>query len=93
MTIFGWGKFNRRSGEFSTGVDRRQPIVVDTAGVTVVGHVRLRAAESMALAEVPVHVASDLTPVQVRAYRLMDNRSHDEATWDLDLIGLELQGI
>jgi DNA modification methylase len=71
----------------------RQPIVVDTAGVIVVGHVRLRAAESMALAEVPVHVARDLTPGQVKAYRLMDNRSHDEATWDLDLIGLELQSI
>ena len=24
MTISGWGKFNRRNGEFSTGVDRRQ---------------------------------------------------------------------
>jgi len=61
----------------------RQPIVVDTAGVIVVGHVRLLAAQSMALSEVPVHVARDLTPSQVKAYRLMDNRSHDEATWDL----------
>ena len=69
----------------------RQPIVVDTAGVIVVGHVRLLAAQSMALAEVPVHVARDLTPSQVKAYRLMDNRSHDEATWDLGLIGPELQ--
>ena len=71
----------------------RQPIVVDTDGVIVVGHVRLLAAASMALAEVPVHVARDLTPGQVKAYRLMDNRSHDEATWDLDLIGPELQSI
>ena len=71
----------------------RQPIVVDTAGVIVVGHVRLLAAQSMALTEVPVHVASDLTPGQVKAYRLMDNRSHDEATWDLGLIGPELQSI
>ena len=47
----------------------------------------------MVLAEVPVHVARDLTPSQVKAYRLMDNRSHDEATWDLDLIGPELQSI
>src|SRR5580693_1304839 len=71
----------------------RQPIVVDTAGVIVVGHVRLLAAQSMALTEVPVHVARDLTPSQVKAYRLMDNRSHDEATWDLGLFGRELQGI
>src|ERR1700691_2915449 len=71
----------------------RQPIVVDADGVIIVGHVRLLAAQSMAMTEVPVHVALDLTPGQVKAYRLMDNRSHDEATWDLDLIGPELQSI
>jgi ParB-like nuclease domain len=71
----------------------RQPIVVDADGVIIVGHVRLLAAQSMAMAEVPVHVALDLTPGQIKAYRLMDNRSHDEATWDLDLIGPELQSI
>src|SRR6202522_2560651 len=71
----------------------RQPIVVDAEGVIIVGHVRLLAAQSMAMTEVPVHVALDLTPGQVKAYRLMDNRSHDEATWDLDLIGPELQSI
>src|ERR1700691_5392022 len=71
----------------------RQPIVVDADGVIIVGHVRLLAAQSMAMTEVPVHVALDLTPGQVKAYRLMDNRSHEEATWDLDLIGPELQSI
>jgi len=40
--------------------------------------------------EAPVHVATDLTPAQVKAYRLMDNRSHDEASWDNDLLGTEL---
>src|ERR1700756_3090769 len=39
----------------------RQPIVVDTAGVIVAGHVRFLGAQSMALAEVPVHVAKDLS--------------------------------
>src|SRR6202167_3904096 len=71
----------------------RQPIVVDADGVIIVGHVRLLAAQSMAMTDVPVHVALDLTPGQVKAYRLMDNRSHEEATWDLDLIGPELQSI
>jgi DNA modification methylase len=37
-----------------------------------------------------VHVAENLTPAQVRAYRLLDNRSHEETTWDADLLGLEL---
>jgi len=68
----------------------RQPIVVDAEGVIIVGHVRLKAAQRLGLTEAPVHVADNLTPGQVKAYRLMDNRSHDEAEWDLDLIGPEL---
>src|SRR5450432_1846789 len=68
----------------------RQPIVVDAEGVIIVGHVRLKAAQKLGLAEAPVHVAGNLTAGQVKAYRLMDNRSHDEAQWDLELIGPEL---
>jgi len=69
----------------------RQPIVVDPEGVIIVGHVRLMAAKKLKLHEVPVHVADNLSKEQVKAYRLMDNRSHDEATWDFDLVGLELE--
>jgi ParB-like chromosome segregation protein Spo0J len=74
----------------------RQPIVVDPENVIIVGHTRLLAAQKLALSEVPVHVAHGLTPAQVKAYRLMDNRSHDEASWDLELLGpelAELQGL
>jgi len=68
----------------------RQPIVVDTEGVIIVGHARLLAAKRMGAETVPVHVATDLNPTQVRAYRLMDNRSHDETDWDSALLGAEL---
>jgi hypothetical protein len=68
----------------------RQPIVVDKDGVIIVGHVRLLAAQKLSLNEAPVHVAHNLTPAQVRAYRLLDNRSHEETAWDDDLLGLEL---
>lgn len=68
----------------------RQPLVVDTEGVLIVGHVRRLAALSLGWTEAPVHVAGDLNPEQVRQYRLMDNRSHDEAKWDMDLLSLEL---
>jgi DNA modification methylase len=68
----------------------RQPIVVDKDGVIVVGHVRLRAAKQLRLTHVPVHVAANLTPAQVKAYRLMDNRSHEEVEWDLEMLGAEL---
>ncbi|MBI1792408.1 MAG: ParB N-terminal domain-containing protein, partial [Acidobacteria bacterium] len=68
----------------------RQPIVVDKEGVIVVGHARLLAAKKLSLTTVPVHVAGELTPAQIKAYRLMDNRSHQETTWDLELLGPEL---
>jgi ParB-like chromosome segregation protein Spo0J len=68
----------------------RQPIVVDSDGVIVVGHTRWLAAKRLGLSEVPVHVASDLTAEQARAYRLADNRLNEIATWDFDLLPLEL---
>jgi hypothetical protein len=68
----------------------RQPIVVDRDGVIIVGHVRWLAAKKLGLAEVPVHVAEGLTPEQARAYRLMDNRSHEETAWNEDLLTVEM---
>jgi len=69
----------------------RVPIVVDKNSVIICGHTRLLAATRLGCHEVPVHVAENLTPAQVKAYRLMDNRSHDESDWDLDLLGPELE--
>jgi len=71
----------------------RQPIVVDGDGVVIAGHTRLAAASSLGLAEVPVHIARDLTAVQARAYRLADNRSGQEAEWDNDLLRDELAAL
>jgi DNA modification methylase len=69
----------------------RQCIVVDKDGVIICGHTRLLAGKKLGLKQVPVHVADNLTPAQVKAYRLMDNRSHEEAEWDLELLGPELE--
>ena len=68
----------------------RQPIVVDEAGVIVAGHTRLLAAKKLGCETVPVHVASGLTPVQVKGLRLMDNRSAEESGWDDSLLVSEL---
>lgn len=68
----------------------RQPIVVDAQGVIICGHTRLLAAQKLGYEQAPVHVADNLTPGQVRAYRLLDNRSHEETDWDPELLGLEL---
>lgn len=71
----------------------RQPIVVDEAGVIIVGHTRLLAARRLGLEVVPVHVARGLSEAQVRAYRLADNRSHEEAQWDVGLLAEELRAL
>jgi ParB-like chromosome segregation protein Spo0J len=68
----------------------RQPIVVDGAGVIIVGTVRYLASKKLGLESFPVHVAEGLTPAQVRGYRINDNRSHEETDWDLDIVKLEI---
>ena len=68
----------------------RQPIVVDEEGVIIVGHTRYKAALKLGLDKVPVHVATGLTPAQIKAYRLADNQTASLAQWDYDLLPLEL---
>ena len=68
----------------------RQAIVIDAAGVIVVGHTRWKAAKKLGLAQVPVHVARDLTATQAKAYRIADNKTASLGTWDADLLPLEL---
>ena len=55
----------------------RQPIVVDTENIIIAGHVRHKAAVKMGLKKIPVHVATDLTSKQVKAYRFADNKTHE----------------
>ncbi len=71
----------------------RQPIVVDTRGVIVVGDTRDKAAQKLGLKTVPVHVAVGLTSEQVRAYRIADNKLGDLADWDAELLSSELKAL
>lgn len=68
----------------------QQPIVVDAHGVIIIGHTRLLAAQALGQSEVPVRVAAELTPAQVKALRLADNRVGENAQWLEDLLALEL---
>ena len=68
----------------------RQPIVVDEAGVIIAGHTRWKAAKQLELDKVPVHVATDLTEAQVRAYRIADNKTGELAEWDMEILPIEL---
>jgi ParB-like chromosome segregation protein Spo0J len=68
----------------------RQPIVTDGEHVIVAGHVRYEAAKRLGLKKVPVHVAEGLTPAQIKAYRITDNRVGEESEWDKALLQLEV---
>ena len=57
----------------------RQPLVVNEDMVLLVGHTRLLAAKQLQMDTVPVHIARGLTEDQQNAYRLMDNRSHEDS--------------
>ncbi len=71
----------------------KQPIVVDSEMVIIAGHTRYLAAKKLKLKKVPVVVAKDLTPAQVKAYRIADNRTHEDSTWDEEMLALELEEI
>lgn len=66
------------------------PIVIDRDNVIVAGHTRLKAARLLGLETVPCIVADDLTPEQVKAYRLADNKTGELAEWDFSALEMEL---
>ena len=70
----------------------QQPIVIDRDNVIVVGHTRYKAAQKLGHKEVPCIVADDLTPKQVKAYRIADNKTSDFSIWDNKLLLEELGG-
>lgn len=69
------------------------PIIIDGNNIIIAGHTRFKAAISLGLEEVPCIVANDLTPEQVKAFRLADNKVGEIASWDLDKLKLELENI
>lgn len=71
----------------------QQPIVVDVDNVIIVGHTRHLAAKKLKLKQVPVVIAEHLSPAQVRAYRIADNRSGDFTSWDFPALARQLDDL
>ena len=69
-----------------------QPVVIDRDGVIVIGHCRVLAAKKLGMEAVPCVCVDDLTPEQVNALRLVDNKTN-ESDWDMDLLSMELPEI
>ncbi len=69
------------------------PIIIDSDGVIVAGHTRVSAAKKLGMKSVPCIVADDLTPDQIKAFRLADNSTAQIAEWDLELLKDELMDL
>jgi hypothetical protein len=67
-----------------------QPIVVDADFVIIVGHTRYAAMRRMGITEVPVKVAVELSPEEVKQYRLIDNKVAELTSWDFESLTAEL---
>lgn len=71
----------------------RVPIIIDKNNIIVTGHTRLLAAKKLELKEVPIIWADDLTEEQIKAYRIMDNKSAEYSFWDNNLLKQELMAL
>lgn len=69
------------------------PLLVTGDDTIIAGHGRLDAAKHLGLLEVPVIVARGWTDAMIRAYALVDNRLPELATWDLNLVKLEVEAL
>ena len=72
-----------------------QPLVIDHEGVIVVGHTRYKAATKLGLEKVPCIIIEEgeLSPEEVRAYRIADNKMSDLSIWDNNKLLSELDGL
>lgn len=66
------------------------PLVIDKNNVLITGHTRLKAAKKLGLDTVPCIMADTLTPAQVKAYRLADNKVSELSSWNTELLESEL---
>lgn len=71
----------------------KNPIIVDENDIIVAGHTRLLSAKKLGLEEVPTIKADDLTPDQINAFRVADNKTAEFSEWDYEALGIELEGI
>ena len=69
------------------------PIIIDKENIIIAGHTRYKAAKKLDIKKVPVIMAEDLTEEQVKAFRIMDNKSSEFATWDYESLLLEMESL
>ena len=68
-----------------------QPILLDREYIIITGHTRYAAAKELGMTELPCIVCDELTPNQIRAYRIADNKVGQDGSWDVSLLKEELK--
>ena len=71
----------------------RLPLLIKSDGLIIDGHLRKKAAVALGMTELPCIVADDLTETQIKAFRLVANQSANWASWDTELLKLELEDL
>lgn len=69
------------------------PIVIDKDNIIITGHTRVRAARELGITDIPCIIASDLSPKQAKAFRLVDNKTSELSGWDFSKLDIELQDL
>lgn len=69
------------------------PILIDADNVIVCGHTRYEAAQELGYDEVPCVYADNMSEEQIKAFRLVDNKTHEDSKWDFSKLNEELEGI
>lgn len=69
------------------------PLVIDKNGTIVAGHTRYKASLELGLKEVPCIIADDLDEEQIKAFRLVDNKVSEKASWNYELLDEELKNL
>lgn len=69
------------------------PLLIDGNGNIVAGHGRYQAALLEGVEELPCVLVEHLSQTQLKAYTLVDNRLAEQATWDTELVSMELEAL
>ena len=67
------------------------PVIIDRENVIVTGHIRLLAAQKLGITEIPCILADDLTPAQIKAFRIADNKVSEFSEWDEEMLKTEFE--
>jgi len=68
----------------------RNPVIIDKNNTIVAGHTRVKAAQKLKIQTIPCVIIDDLTEQQIKAYRLVDNKTSELSEWDMNLLDVEL---